>query len=276
MEKRPLTFADPGHFEILCHHSPATVYPEETHETVQVCIPFERALYSVTRQSETGRTVIHHLGARDVLVVPAGQPHRVTWRRPADIVSLHMSERFISQAIGRPQLRLADSFTLRDPFISAAALQIRMSAAGDEGQPSLIFADAIATAIAYRVAIGAATDCRFRPKGDAAAFSRPQLARIDAFIDAHLDQAICLAALAKLMDLSVWHFIRRFNASQGLSPHAYITRRRLERAQILLVETQLSITEIALEVGLSHSHFSRSFLSRFGISPREFRRQRLS
>src|SRR5258708_1980123 len=85
MKKRPLTFADPGRFEIYSHHSAPTLYAEESHETVQICVPMERALYSVTRQSETGRTVVHNLGTRDVLVIPVGQPHSVNWRRPAAI-----------------------------------------------------------------------------------------------------------------------------------------------------------------------------------------------
>jgi hypothetical protein len=49
MSDRPLSFADSGRFEICCHHSPPTDYPEETHATVQICIPQRGAAYSVTR-----------------------------------------------------------------------------------------------------------------------------------------------------------------------------------------------------------------------------------
>jgi len=75
------------------------------------------------------------------------------------------------------------------------------------------------------------------------------------------------------MGLSMWHFLRRFSASHGLSPHAFITQRRLARAKELLAKTNLSIVEIALAVGMSHSHFSRTFLAQFGMAPREFRQQ---
>jgi AraC family transcriptional regulator len=272
MKKRPLTFADPGRFEIYSHHSAPTLYAEESHETVQICVPMERALYSVTRQSETGRTLVHNLGARDVLVIPVGQPHSVNWRRPAAIVSLQVSEQFIAQATGLPKLHLGDAFTLRDPFISAAAAQLNMSHGAGDGA-NIVFADAIATVIAYRVALGAAADGGFRPQENAPPFSSTQLLRLERFIDEHLDQPISLAALAAQMNLSVWHFVRRFNASHGLSPHVFITERRLIRAQTLLAGSDRSITEVALEVGLSHSHFSRSFLRRFGVSPREFRRR---
>ena len=105
-------------------------------------------------------------------------------------------------------------------------------------------------------------------------FPQSQLARIERFIEEHLDEPISLAALAELVDLSMWHFMRRFNASHGLSPHEVITQRRLARAQRLLSDSKLTITEVALEIGMSHSHFSRSFLRRYGLSPREYRPQR--
>src|SRR5262249_49452288 len=150
-------------FEIYSHHSAPTLYPEEKHETVQICVPMESALYSVTRQSETGRALVHNLGARDVLVIPVDQPHSVHWRRPAGIVSFQISERVFAEVTGLPQLRLADAFTLRDPFISAAAAQLMMPP-GPGDTHNLAFADAITTAIAYRVALGAAADGGFRPQ----------------------------------------------------------------------------------------------------------------
>jgi AraC-like DNA-binding protein len=271
MKTRPLTFADPGRFELYCHHSPPTTYPEESHETVQICVPMPRALYSVIRQSETGRSLVQHLGARDVLVLPVGQPHGVAWRRSADIVSLQLSRHFIAEALGVAELRLEDTFALRDPFITAAADQLRTSLRG--GEPiSPAFAEAIATVIAHRVGLRAGTAAPGERK-NVQALSGPHLARIEYFIEQHLDQPISLTTLAQQSSLSLWHFTRRFHASHGVTPHAFITERRLARAQTLLTGSRLSITEIALEVGMSHSHFSRSFLQRFGVSPREFRRQ---
>jgi AraC family transcriptional regulator len=273
MNPRPLTFAQPGKFEIYCHRSTPTLYPEEAHETVQICVPLDGAQYNVTRQSETGRKLIHHLGARDVLALPIGQPHCVDWRRTADIVSLQLSEGFIADALGLQCLRIQDAFTLRDPFISSAAAQLRTSLQV-EGSPSLIFAEAIATAIAYHVGLGAKERRGIRGAEHAPALSATALARLERFIDENLDQPISLTMLAKQTGLSLWHFMRRFRISRGMSPHDFITRRRLARAKTLLSQSRLSITQIALEVGMSHSHFSRTFLSRVGASPREFRRQR--
>jgi AraC family transcriptional regulator len=145
-----------------------------------------------------------------------------------------------------------------------------------EGRPSLVFAEAIATAIAYRVGLGAAVGRGVRAGESVPPLSASQLVRVERFIEEHLDQPISLAALAKLVDLSMWHFMRRFNASHGLSPREVITQRRLARAQKLLSESKLTITEVALEIGMSPGHFSRIFLQRYGLSPREHRCQRPS
>jgi AraC family transcriptional regulator len=241
---------------------------------LQVCVPLEGALYRVVRSSETGRRLVQDLGSRDVLVVPAGQPHAVLWRRSADVVSLQLCRPFITQALGVEGLSLRDTFTVRDAFISAAALQLRAALRAD-GRVSPAFAEAMATAIAYRVAVaGSTSGGDIRTTDRAAALSTPQLARVVEFIDEHLDEPITLARLADLLGMSTWHFMRRFKASQGVSPYAFITERRLDRAQALLATSRLSISAIALEVGLSHSHFSRTFLAGVRLSPREYRRLR--
>ena len=271
--RRPIVHEVPGRFEVYCHNSPPRTYPEETHQTIQVCVPLERALYTVVRQSDTGRNLVHQLGARDVLVLPVGQPHSVVWRRSADIVSLQLSERFISEALDVPELNLADTFTLRDPFITTVARELRQSLMTG-GPPSPAFAEAIATMIAYRVGAAANRMGVVRVGRGVRPFSPASLARIEGYIADRLDQPISLSELAAQVNISLWHFMRRFNASHGISPHAYIAERRLVRAQLLLIESKMSITGIAIEVGMSHSHFSRSFLRRFGVSPREFRDQR--
>jgi AraC family transcriptional regulator len=273
MSERPIAFVDPGRFELYCHHSLPTFYPEESHQTIQVCVPLESARYDVSRQSETGTALVHTLGARDVLVLPAGQPHAVTWKRPADIVSLQMSESFIREALGVSCLRLQDAFTIRDSFISAVGLQIRSAVRSDAGI-SAAFADAMATAIAYRIGVGASTEFRIRAAQTVSELSAYQRRRVRRFIDERLDQPIRLAELAGHIGMTKWHFTRRFNASCGMSPHDYITNCRMERARDLLSTSDAPIVAVALEVGMSHSHFSRTFLGRVGVSPSEYRQLR--
>ena len=76
-------------------------------------------------------------------------------------------------------------------------------------------------------------------------------------------------ALAAMAGLSTYHFARAFHQSVGMPPHNYLLSRRLDRAERMLRETQLPLSEIAVATGFSdQSHLSRHFRRRTGMSPR--------
>ena len=88
-----------------------------------------------------------------------------------------------------------------------------------------------------------------------------------------LDQDLTLKALAAASYLSPFHFARLFKKLTGSSPHNYLAGIRAARAQLLLAETDLSVTEIGARVGyLSGSHFTKAFRIATGATPREFRK----
>jgi AraC family transcriptional regulator len=92
-----------------------------------------------------------------------------------------------------------------------------------------------------------------------------------------LDQDLTLKALAAASYLSPFHFARLFKKLTGLSPHNYLASIRATRAQLLLAETDLSVTEIGARVGyLSGSHFTKAFRLATGATPREFRKSLVS
>ena len=88
-----------------------------------------------------------------------------------------------------------------------------------------------------------------------------------------LDQDLTLKELAAASYLSPFHFARLFKKLTGASPHNYLAGIRATRAQLLLAETDLSVTEIGARVGyLSGSHFTKAFRLATGATPREFRK----
>jgi AraC-like DNA-binding protein len=81
-----------------------------------------------------------------------------------------------------------------------------------------------------------------------------------------------IGRLARTTGLSPYHFIRRFRAVFGETPHRLRSRARMERAQELLLTTELSITEISLCVGFSSlGSFSARFAREVGVSPSRYR-----
>ena len=92
-----------------------------------------------------------------------------------------------------------------------------------------------------------------------------------------LDQDLTLKALAAASYLSPFHFARLFKKLTGTSPHNYLAGIRATRAQLLLAETDLSVTQIGARVGyLSGSHFTKAFRIATGATPREFRKALVS
>ena len=97
--------------------------------------------------------------------------------------------------------------------------------------------------------------------------------RVREYVETRLGESIDLAALAGIAALSLYHFARAFKQSAGVTPHHYLVQRRVERAQELLVRTELPLSEIALATGFSdQSHFARHFRQMLGLTPGQFRR----
>ena len=93
-------------------------------------------------------------------------------------------------------------------------------------------------------------------------------------IDRDYGRPLDIPALARLAIVSEAHFIRQFKATFGETPHRYLQRRRIERAMALLRDSELSVSEICLDVGFtSFATFSRTFRDVVGESPSEFRRR---
>lgn len=92
-------------------------------------------------------------------------------------------------------------------------------------------------------------------------------------IESSGDRRPSLADLAREIGVSRFHFCRAFKQSTGMTPHAFMAQRRLERSADMLRSSELSATEIALECGFgSSSHFTIAFKRAFGASPTEYRR----
>ncbi|MCS7190511.1 MAG: helix-turn-helix domain-containing protein [Fimbriimonadales bacterium] len=92
------------------------------------------------------------------------------------------------------------------------------------------------------------------------------------YLQSHLSDPDALQKVSERLCVSPRQCQRLFRVAMGCSPSEYLTELRLRRAATLLASTNLSVSEIALEVGyLSLSHFSRVFRERFGKTPRAFR-----
>lgn len=103
------------------------------------------------------------------------------------------------------------------------------------------------------------------------------LQRVLQLVDEHLNEPLHVGELARAACLSPFHFARMFKRSMGETPHAYVTRRRMEVARELLAASPLPIREVSRRTGFrTQAHFSGVFRIRVGMTPGEYRRSSAS
>jgi AraC family transcriptional regulator len=101
-----------------------------------------------------------------------------------------------------------------------------------------------------------------------------QILRVRAYVDNNLQRTIHIRDLSAVARRSPAHFSRKFKMAVGESPHAYVVRRRLEKACHLMMTGSASLSEIALSVGFAdQAHLCRLFRQAFGQSPAIWRRE---
>nr|WP_276603744.1 AraC family transcriptional regulator [Nannocystis pusilla] len=89
----------------------------------------------------------------------------------------------------------------------------------------------------------------------------------------HLGAPVGLRELATLGGMSQAHFSRAFKASTGVPPHRWQLNARVERAQQLLLRADVSLADIALQLGfVDQSHLTRVFRRVVGATPSAWRR----
>jgi AraC-like DNA-binding protein len=93
------------------------------------------------------------------------------------------------------------------------------------------------------------------------------------YIEEHFAEPIRLSTLAELVHQSPFHFCRAFKQSFGVPPLRYQTKRRIERAKLLLAQPAMSVTDVGLAVGFCcSSSFATAFRKATGFTPTEYQR----
>lgn len=100
-----------------------------------------------------------------------------------------------------------------------------------------------------------------------------RLRRVREHVEHNLGGQLALADLAAAAGMSRMYFAEQFRVATGMSPHAYVTHRRISRARTMLAQTSTPIVEIALCVGFkTQPHFTTVFRHFVGYTPRQWRR----
>jgi AraC-like DNA-binding protein len=111
--------------------------------------------------------------------------------------------------------------------------------------------------------------------GKAEKSSNRSIKQIVSFVFKNFDDPdLCLEATAELLHLNKFYFTRFFKKHTGQSFHAYLTKTRVDFAKRYLIESKMTITDVAFRTGFgSLQTFNRVFKSLTGHTPRDYRGQ---
>jgi|SRR5271163_2833184 len=101
-----------------------------------------------------------------------------------------------------------------------------------------------------------------------------QIRRLMVFVDARLEKPIRLRELSEICKLSTAYFCRAFKRTFNETPHSYVVRRRLAKAETLMLTSDLLLSDIAFRCGFTdQAHLCKLFRQQYGGSPAAWRRQ---
>jgi AraC family transcriptional regulator len=168
------------------------------------------------------------------------------------------------------QNALAPRLFFEDAALWQTALKLGRLLDSSHGRMGLCF-DALGVILAHEL-VRPDTQPVHKPRarGGLAGWQRRTVAE---FVDENLAEQIPLAKLAKLVQLSPYHFCRAFKQTFGLPPHRYHTGRRIERAKTLLTDPRESVTHVGMLLGFKEtSSFTAVFRKMTGMTPTDYRR----
>ena len=229
-----------------------------------------KSLEGMDAQIDNGPLLSDLPAAGAIWSVPAGSRYRARLRGQAP----QICEIGVQGTAPNGQIRhMSPVMNLQDGLLHEASLQFA-ELAGAQGEVSRLLLDCLSAAVQWHIVetyCGAPSASKVVSEQPLSAKAKTQL---ELHIRDHLADRITLDELAEIAGLSTHNLLKRFRASFGTTPAQYIINERVVRAQLLLQQSSLPITDVALATGFySPSHFSTVFSKHVGITPTGYRRR---
>lgn len=210
----------------------------------------------------------------EIDVFPAGVSDEWVQDDPSEQLQLRLPAplvRIAAEEMGLDPSRA--SIAPRCQFRDVQIEHIAWALASDDGAGSphgLLFRESLGLALAVHLLARYPAQA---PEGRARLSPRA-LARLTDYIEAHLAEDVSLLRLAQVAGVSASHLRVLFKRTVGIPIHEYVIQRRVERARVLLAQSDLPASQIALEAGFAHqSHMARCMRKTLGFTPSAIRRR---
>lgn len=203
-------------------------------------------------------------------IIPSGQPTGWLVDGELDVVTLSVSSEMLQTASALEQFRRM-RFAFADPLGVALTRQVLAELYAPPSPEREVYVGALVNALKAHILRGPKASS---PDIPTSAFSAYRLHHIMNRILQNPEANHSLEELAAEAGITPSHFCRVFRKATGISPHQYVMKAKLDRAQQMLVQSDLAMATIADFLGFtSQSHFTRAFRQFAGQTPSDFRRR---
>jgi AraC family transcriptional regulator len=216
----------------------------------------------------------------DIDIIPPGTTSRWELKKKDTALVLSVPQSLLSMTaheygIDPAGVEIVNRFQMRDPQIEHIGWALKMEMESGYRSGKLYF-DCLGTAIAACLLdrhSSVSRTMRMYKEG----MSGSRLRQVLSHIEDNLERELSLKEIAAVAGLSVSQCTTAFRKSVGMPIHQYVIRRRVDRAQTLLKEGKLSISQIAAEAGFAQqSHLAYHVRRLLGVSPLSLRDNRRS
>ena len=221
-------------------------------------------------------TEVGRPGVGDIAVCPALVPLAARWERPFDAVSIRLAPDRLSRVAAiaglDPRTTVRPVGMRRDSFLREVLGKLADAPLGPAPGRRLL-ADALGTALGLHLLGEYQFPAASTDQGGVGGLPAPALARVQAYVEAHLTADLSVDRLASLVGLGRFDFIRRFRAATGTTPHQYVLQQRVEAARRSILAGG-GIADAALAAGFaSQSHFHGHCRRLLGVTPGDLTRE---
>lgn len=246
----------------------------EAHDTV-ISHPGYAELMLVRVGSGTaeidGRT--EHIGPGDFVLCSAGEPHSLsaTAAQPLQGVACGFAELFVRGMEENTFVNHQEQQIVHTGVASRPLDDILTALESVWVDPTLQNTELIRLLSAAAVSTALQLQRSAAERAEQAHYELGVRTRL--YLDRHYLEPLTLDDLAHAMGVSKYHLDRVFRSSAGCSPIQYIIRRRMARAQTLLVSTNQTVQHIAAQCGYTnYNYFTVLFRRTVGKTPGEYRK----
>ncbi len=260
-------------FHFYCSTKQSIHYPEHCHPELEVALILNNASVQVAWQTSTDQRQERVLGINQLCIIPSQQRHSFYWERPAEYIFIFLHPTFLQRTahdwLRGNTIELEGQYAIANSLIHSLALTMR-SALRAETLDHL-YLDSLINVLVIHL-LKAYSGCLLTPPTQLPTVSKRWLSQVTDYIDEYLDRDLRLSKLAEVANMSESNFSHQFKAYMGTSPHQYVIQQRIKRAQVLLLNPELSIVEIAYLCGFnSQSHLTIYFRQHTGVTPNVYR-----